>query len=124
MRKLCIRVILGAAILWSVPLWAQSAPVDMGKAKFTWVWSQGTGGMVENWRFTCQQTGQSTPVIKLIPDPAARTALLSAVISAEGDYSCTLAATNGAGASAETAPVTFQARKVPVAATSLTLSPQ
>lgn len=101
----------------------QPVTVDMAKAKFTWLWSQGTGGVVESWRFTCAQVGQPAPIVKSVADPAARAALLTAVIASEGDYSCTLAALNGAGASPETAPVVFRAAKVPVAPTGLAVSP-
>lgn len=97
---------------------------DLTKAKLTWIWEQGTGGPVETWHVRCGPTLGNWPLLVELPDPAARSLPLSAIIKDNGAYVCVVRAVNSFGASSDSPSVSFTAGKAPAAATAVKIEAQ
>jgi hypothetical protein len=96
--------------------------VNIKTAKFTWAWTQGTGGVVDYFQVRCLQTGLTAPVLGPKTTATARDQLVLDVVKAPGDYKCTVQAGNIFGESGGSNEVSFRAGDVPLAATSFTVS--
>jgi len=87
--------------------------VDIAKAKFTWSWTQGTGGLVEVFTVKCGPASGSYDILVDLADPAARSVPVNQVVTASGTYFCVVTAKNTFGESGASNEVTFQAGQIP-----------
>lgn len=72
---------------------------DLNRAKLTWSWSQGTGGVVDGFKMKCGIGSGTYTLIANIPDPTAREFPVRSVITGSGGYYCVVTAFNGVGES-------------------------
>ena len=112
-------------LLWAGPVSAQtSISVDIAKARFAWSWVQGAGGPVTAFRMKCGPSAGTYPTLVSIPDPDARSLMLSAIVTEPGKYFCAVSAANQFGESANSNEVTFDAGVGPVAPADLQIQAQ
>lgn len=118
--RVMIRVMLGLFVLiWLMFMvrfaWAQTTiSVDIAKAKLVWDWTQGTGGLVGEFRAKCGNITGSYSVVTVIVDPAQRMVPIKMVITEPGKWFCVVTAANEFGESAPSNEVNFAAGVVPV----------
>ena len=98
--------------------------VDITRAKFTWTWTQGSGGAVAAFRMKCGATAGNYTLLVSIPDPAARSLALSDVVTSPGKYFCTISAANAFGESPNSNEVSFDAGIAPAAPAGLSIQAQ
>ena len=116
---------LVACLLWAAPAWAQSTiAVDITRARLSWEWTPGTGGLVEAFRMQCGPTAGVYTLLVSVPDPAARSLALSAVVTTPGRYFCVVSAMNQFSESANSNEVSFTAGVGPVAPVDLSIQAQ
>ena len=127
MKKLS-RILLFSCALWLWPFLATAqvttVAVDITKAKLTWTWTQGTGGIAAAFRVKCGTIAGTYSILVSLPDPAARSVAVSAVITATGRYFCAVSAANQYGESTNSNEVSFDAGTVPVAPAGFTIQAQ
>lgn len=98
--------------------------VDIEKARLTWEWSQGTGGMADDFLLTCTSAAQPTPTTTPITGPATRSVPVKTVITGLGTWTCSVQARNAAGISPASNAVQFIAGTLPFSPTNLILEAQ
>ena len=100
--------------------WAQTPTaiiVPYDTAKFSWVWAQGTGGPVAEFRVKCGIVAKVYTITKVLVDPTARTFPVSQVVTSVGKYFCAVSAANAFGESGASNEVFFDAGRAPADAT-------
>jgi len=99
--------------------------VDINSANFSWTFTQGTGGMPNEWWFECgPTTGTYTmPVVKATDATGVlRTFPVKNVVTVGGPYYCALRASNQYGQSPRSPEVAFNAGTAPTGTPALTLT--
>ena len=118
MKWLLTSLIVAVGLLIGSPVWAQTViSVDITKAKLSWTWAQGTGGLATEFRVKC---GQSTGVYSkttVLSDITIKELAVSAAITGPGNWFCAVTAANQFGESGPSNEVPFAAGDVPVAPT-------
>jgi len=95
--------------------------VDLQRAKLSWEWAQGDGGVAESFHIKCGAATGSYTILVAVADPALRIYPLSAVVTSPGRYFCTVSALNQFAESANANEVSFEAGLVPTAPSNLLL---
>lgn len=128
MRHLLLAGLTGLSLAAAAPTYAQTPPtsiaVDYTKAKLSWGWTQGTGGMVEEFRVKCGASAGAYTRTKVLTDPAVRSVLIKDVIGTVGRYFCVVTAANATGESGPSNEVAFDAGLVPFAPSAVTVTAQ
>ncbi len=91
--------------------------VPYDTAKFSWAWTQATGGPVAEFRVKCGAVSKVYTITKILVDPTARTVPLSQIVTSVGKYFCAVSAANQYGESNMSNEVFFDAGRVPADAT-------
>lgn len=118
-KNLLIVLVAGVLVLGinSVVKAQNVVMVDITKAALVWDWSQGSGGMVEEFKITC---GSKVTAV----GPTVRTVVLSTALPGVGQYGCSIVAHNQFGDSPSASWVSFEAGTVPVVPVNLQINVQ
>lgn len=101
-----------------------SVSVNINKAKLSWQWTQGTGGVADGFNIKCGNTTGNYTKITTINNPTARTADVKDAITGSGQWFCIVTAFNQFDESAGASEVSFFAGDGPSAPTNLTIQAQ
>jgi len=91
---------------------AQSVSVDINRAKLSWTWAQGTGGLASEFRVKCGQTSGAYTNTTVVPYPTL-TINVKDAITGNGNWFCAVTAANSFGESGASNEVPFVAGAAP-----------
>lgn len=98
--------------------------VDLNKAKLSWDWTQGAGGMVEEFRVKCGNTSGNYTRVTSLANPAAREVAVRDAIAGSGNWFCVVTAANQFGESGVSNEVPFVAGAAPSSPTNTRVTAQ
>lgn len=102
---------------------AQVISVDINRAKLSWTWTQGTGGLASEFRVKCGQTTGVYTRTTIVAYPAT-IANVKDVITGNGNWFCAVTAANSFGESGLSNEVPFVAGAAPSSIPVLTIQAQ
>lgn len=123
-----IKALIGLLTLWLMTLWATNSwgqtvlAVNLDTAKFTWTFTQGTGGVVKEFRIKCGAATKTYTIVFKPIAPTAREQLIKPVITGSGKYFCVVVANNDGGDSPPSNEVSFTTDTPPAAPTNLQIT--
>lgn len=115
-------LLLLLGMLVPVPAVAQTS-IDINAANFYWDWTQGTGGVVAEFRIKCGTVVGTYPIVTIVTNPGARSFPVKNAVPGQGLWHCILTAANAVGESPPTADLPFVAGAIVLSPSNFRLTP-